>query len=473
MTTHLVADSDIAVVDRNTPAPYKTPLPKLQLAILCSVRLTDPICFTGVFPYINELLSRLHLVDNPAHIGFYSGLVESTFAFFQLISIYEWTKISDKVGRRPVVIWGSFGLSIATIGFGFTSNLWSILFTRALAGLFSGNAAVLHSILGELTDTTNQHIAFPIYGLFWPLGSILGPIIGGSLADPAKKYPKLFNYALFKEYPYFLPCFAAGLIAFGTAAAAGLFLRETHPNKQRSLCLQCHRSINFATELPDAKEERITMKELLKVPIMRSLTISGASLCFTATAFDAVFVLFCYTAVAEGGLGFSTSQIGYALAMAGSSSILIQILFLPTLLVRFEPARLYNFCMWLWPLCYIVLPALRVIVHSPFLLWVAIGFVLTVSRVACLAYSISMILVKNHAPSPYALGQSNGLVMFAMCGTRALAPAFVSSIYALSHKDPVAGGYLWVVLMVLISTLGCSLAGSIEHPEGQIQLHQD
>jgi hypothetical protein len=73
--------------------------------------------------------------------------------------------------------------------------------------------------------------------------------------------------------------------------------------------------------------------------------------------------------------------------MAGSSSILIQILFLPTLLVRFEPARLYNFCMWLWPLCYIVLPALRVIVHSPFLLWVAIGFVLTVSRVACLAYS--------------------------------------------------------------------------------------
>ena len=50
--------------------------------------------------------------------------------------------------------------------------------------------------------------------------------------------------------------------------------------------------------------------------------------------------------------------------------------------------------------------------------------------------SVEMILVKNHAPSPYALGQSNGLVMFAMCGTRALAPAFVRSVANPSHRHP-------------------------------------
>lgn len=42
------------------------------------------------------------------------------------------------------------------------------------AGIFSGNIAVIHSVLGELTDSTNQAIAFPIYGLFWPLGAIIG-----------------------------------------------------------------------------------------------------------------------------------------------------------------------------------------------------------------------------------------------------------------------------------------------------------
>lgn len=94
------------------------------------------------------------------------------------------------VGRRPVIIIGTVGLSISTILFGLTSNLPQILIARCLglpdflrafpiliqilAGTFSGTAAVLHSVLGELTDQSNQALAFPIYGLFWPLGSIVG-----------------------------------------------------------------------------------------------------------------------------------------------------------------------------------------------------------------------------------------------------------------------------------------------------------
>ena len=103
-------------------------------------------------------------------------------------------------------------------------------------------------------------------------------------------------------------------------------------------------------------------------------------------------------------------------------------------------------------------------------------------------YSVSMLLVKENAPSPYALGQSNGLVMFAMCVSRACAPAFVryvrtatrgctsdywrssSSMFVLSIKHNVLGGYMWTVVMVAISLLGCTLSRSISHPEGRIQL---
>jgi hypothetical protein len=58
-----------------------------------------------------------------------------------------------------------------------------ILYTDRIfvAGLFSGNVAVLHSVLGELTDASNQAIAFPIYGLTWPLGAIIG-FVGPSSA---------------------------------------------------------------------------------------------------------------------------------------------------------------------------------------------------------------------------------------------------------------------------------------------------
>lgn len=71
----LVADTENAVIDTNTPAAYKTPIPKLQLGILCAIRLMDPVTFTQIFPYVNELLARLNLVKDPSRIGFYSGLV--------------------------------------------------------------------------------------------------------------------------------------------------------------------------------------------------------------------------------------------------------------------------------------------------------------------------------------------------------------------------------------------------------------
>lgn len=63
--------------DIEGPASRVTPLPKVQLITLCAVRLVDPIAFTQIFPYVNEMMERLHLTNDPSKIGFYSGLVVS------------------------------------------------------------------------------------------------------------------------------------------------------------------------------------------------------------------------------------------------------------------------------------------------------------------------------------------------------------------------------------------------------------
>src|SRR6266446_2404373 len=55
--------------------PSSTPLPIAQLVCLCLVRLVDPIAFTQIFPYINEMMAHLHLTNDPSRVGFYSGLV--------------------------------------------------------------------------------------------------------------------------------------------------------------------------------------------------------------------------------------------------------------------------------------------------------------------------------------------------------------------------------------------------------------
>lgn len=55
-----------------------TPIPKAQLAVLCAVRLVDPIMFTQIFPYVNEMMDHLHLTDDPSKVGLFSGMVVST-----------------------------------------------------------------------------------------------------------------------------------------------------------------------------------------------------------------------------------------------------------------------------------------------------------------------------------------------------------------------------------------------------------
>lgn len=111
----LFDDQDIesthgALEDQKYPLEFEdapkrvTPLPKAQLATLCAIRLVDPIAFTQIFPYVNEMMERLHLTDDPNKIGFYSGLVESSFAVSQLCCIYNWARISGEHPSCPAAV---------------------------------------------------------------------------------------------------------------------------------------------------------------------------------------------------------------------------------------------------------------------------------------------------------------------------------------------------------------------------------
>jgi len=137
---------------------------------------------------------------------------------------------------------------------------------------------------------------------------------------------------------------------------------------------------------------------------------------------------------------------------------------------------MYNFCMSLWPYAFLILPFLNIIARAGLdettgelgantvsLLWVGIALALLLSKVAGLCYSLSMILVKEGAPSAASLGQCNGIVQFAMCFSRSFAPLLVSSLFAISVDYNLLGGYLWVAIMVTISFLGTTVSRRIEH----------
>lgn len=67
---------DSALENQKSARPDKvTPIPTGKLATLCAVRLVDPITFTQIFPYVNEMMEHIHVTDDHSKIGFYSGIV--------------------------------------------------------------------------------------------------------------------------------------------------------------------------------------------------------------------------------------------------------------------------------------------------------------------------------------------------------------------------------------------------------------
>ncbi|KAG1759337.1 hypothetical protein EDD22DRAFT_782666, partial [Suillus occidentalis] len=194
--TLLHASNAHNVEARIAEKPKSTPVPKGQLAAFCVIRLVEPIAFTQLIPYVNEFMNDLHLTDDPSKMGFYSGLVVHV------------------IGRRSVLFFGIIGLVITTLMFGWSKSL-------ATGGLFSGNIAVIHSVLGYITDSANQ------MDINVDHAYIHRPLIGGTFSHPASKYPKIFEYQFLKDYPYFLPCFIAFVIAIIIGVFLGfLFLEE-------------------------------------------------------------------------------------------------------------------------------------------------------------------------------------------------------------------------------------------------------
>ncbi|KAJ7146081.1 major facilitator superfamily domain-containing protein [Mycena epipterygia] len=472
--------------DQTTHATV-TPLPKAQLAALFIAKLSDPISESQIFPYINELLIVLHVTDDPSKIGFYSGL-DSTSSIAQVMTIFHWAKLSDVVGRRPVILAGALGLAVVSLLLGFCHTFLQILAVRAITGLLMGNAAVYHIVLAEITDSTNQAGPYPIYGGISPLGSTIGPFIGGLFSNLATKYPECFRYRLLESYPYLMPGFICASLAMLGFILTYFFLEETLPSKRENVP-------NDDAVIVASNSSSISIRELLVIPNIRTLAFSSFALSFLSTAYAVVFVLFCYTPIERGGLAFSVAEIGYALALASIILAMFQLLLMPTLLRTFDIAKMYIFCMGVWPITFILLPFLNLIARmeldaetsrSKFnykgLLWIGIIVVQICWRFACLAYPNNMILVRSNCPTPSALGAANGLNQLVMTLSRCISPIFirlaalmnsilrltvagVSAVFALSVDNNLLGGHLWVVVMTLISAFGFYISRTVENPE--------
>jgi MFS family permease len=118
-------------------------------AISAIVRLAEPIALTSIFPYAWALVKKFEVGDEK-DASFYAGLLISSFALAEAMTGMYWGGLSDRIGRKPVLLIGCAGTMISMIAVGFAENIWTALIGRALGGFLNGNIGVIQTMVGEL-----------------------------------------------------------------------------------------------------------------------------------------------------------------------------------------------------------------------------------------------------------------------------------------------------------------------------------
>lgn len=195
-------------------------------------RLAEPIAFASVFPYLPEMIESFGVGTEDT--GKWVGICGGSFSFCQFLTAIVWGRASDRFGRKRAVLAGLFSTMVTSVAFGFSESLPAALVARAVAGLGGGNGGILRTAVAELVPQKElQPRAFSIMPLVWTVGSMLGPAMGGALADPAHKYPAVFGSSSFLlRYPYAAPNLLACLIFVFAMAVDFLFLHETLRTEQ-------------------------------------------------------------------------------------------------------------------------------------------------------------------------------------------------------------------------------------------------
>jgi DHA1 family multidrug resistance protein-like MFS transporter len=124
--------------------------------------------------------------------GLEMGLLMTIFSVMQLIFSPIWGNLSDRIGRKPVMVIGAFGNAVSMVLMAFASNLWILFLARALAGMLSSaNMPAAMAFISDSTTEKHRGGGMGIVGAAFGVGMVLGPGIGGVMSTISLQAPFL------------------------------------------------------------------------------------------------------------------------------------------------------------------------------------------------------------------------------------------------------------------------------------------
>jgi DHA1 family tetracycline resistance protein-like MFS transporter len=215
------------------------------------------------------------------------GLVIAAFSLSQLVASPALGALSDRIGRRPVLLLSLIGTAVSFVMMALARSVPWLFAARLVDGFSGGNISTARAYIADITSEENRAKAYGLIGAAFGIGFVLGPALGGALGHVS----------------YTAPIWAAAALTLVATAMAWIWLPET-----------VHRgSANpgpFWAGLRDAFQHRA----------LRPLLIVDFAYWTASALFQGTFAL-----VAAHRFGFGVPQVGYILAVYGVLGVFVQV----------------------------------------------------------------------------------------------------------------------------------------------------
>jgi DHA1 family tetracycline resistance protein-like MFS transporter len=280
-----------------------------------------------LLPFIGEKYGA-----TPVQIGF----LAATYSFFQLIATPILGRLSDRFGRKKMLIISQAGSAIGYLLLGFANSLPLLFLSRAIDGATGGNISIAQAYIADVTTKENRAKGMGLIGAAFGLGFIFGPAVGG-----------LLSY-----FGFWAPALLATILSIITIIATSVFLTET---------------VNV-TEAKQSSRTAFSLAELRKtfaIDSLRTMIIVFFILNLAFSGLQGVFPIW-----ASDKFGLSPTEIGLLFTFIGIMAVLVQLRILPKALKRFPEARLLKIALVSMTVGLLLLIA----VFNPWLIFIPLFF---------------------------------------------------------------------------------------------------
>lgn len=254
---------------------------KKALPILFAVMFLVMVGFGIIIPVLPFYAEKLGAT--PGQLGW----LMAVYSIMQFLFAPMWGRLSDRIGRKPVMLVGIAGLSLSFFLFAFASQLWMLFAARILAGtLSSANMPTVTAYVADVTTPENRSKGMGVVGAAVGLGFIFGPAIGG----------------VFSSHSLSLPFLIAGCVSAATMLFVGVALKESLS--------------------PEKRTHQSTKKESVWKAFSGPVTMLYVLQFFITFSMAGLETTFAYFAAKQAGI--DSKHLGYIFMIMGFAGALVQ-----------------------------------------------------------------------------------------------------------------------------------------------------